>query len=87
MHANGGLAVSKFTPALTLWQDVTAPDRPLVVVLRTLVAIALLTALLALSVAFQHAPITRGISHAAAGAHPALAVGPNAWCPGVPGPC
>ena len=87
MHAYGGLAVSKFTPALTAWQDVTAPGRSFVAVLRTLVAIALLGALLALSVAFQHATITHVISHAAAGAHPTLADGPYVWCSGASGPC
>lgn len=87
MHAYGGLAVFKHTPALTVWQDVTAPGRSFVVLLRTLVAIALLTALLALSVAFQHAPITPVISRVTAGAHPALVAGPDAWCGGAPGPC
>lgn len=80
--------MSKHTPALTVWQDVTAPVRPFPHLLRTAITIALLVALLAVSIALQHAAGIHSGGLVSAAVHPALADGPNVWgCGGAPGPC
>lgn len=79
--------MSKHTPALTVWQDATAPGRSFVDTLRALVGVALLVALLALSLSFQQVAGTRSNTHVAATAQSAMADGPMWGCGGAPIPC
>lgn len=80
--------MSMFTPTLAVSQDVTTPDHSFVIVLRAAVAIALLVALLAVSIALLHTTGIHSGGLVPAAAHHALADGPNVWgCGSAPGPC
>lgn len=78
----------QLTPSLTLAQAITAALRSFSPILRVAIAVALLLALLTISILIQHAIGIHTAGPMPAAAHHALADGPNLWgCGSAPGPC
>lgn len=77
----------KHTPTLAISQAVTTSDRSFVIVVRFAIAIALLIALLAVSIALLHTTGIHSGGLVPAAAHHLLVGGPNTWCPGTGLPC